>query len=73
MGPGRGQTEAVKHAVKIPEQGAKPYAPSGVIGNSAGSGVNDDAVAKIDALEKKLDELQVILDSLAEQPTDGPK
>ena len=66
MGPGRGQTEAGKHAVKIPEQGAKPYAPSGAIGNSAGSGVSGDAVAKIDALEKRLDELQVILDSLAE-------
>jgi hypothetical protein len=66
MEPGRGQTEAGKHAVKFPEQGVKPYTPSGAIGNSAGSGINDDAVAKVDALEKRLDELQAILDSLAE-------
>ena len=66
MGPGRGQTEAGKHAVKIPEQGAKPYAPSEAVRNSPGSGVSDDAVAKVDALEKRLDELQAILDSLAE-------
>ena len=63
MEPSRRETKAGEQAVKIPVEGAKSYAPSDAIGNSAGSG---DAVAKIDALEKRLDELQVILDSLAE-------
>jgi hypothetical protein len=67
MEPSRRETKAGEQAVKIPVEGAKSYAPSGAIGNSAGSGVNDDAVTKIDALERRLDELQVILDSLAEQ------
>jgi hypothetical protein len=62
MRPSRGQMEAGKHAVKIPEQGAKPYASSEAVGNSEGTGVSGDVVAKIDALEKRLDELQVILD-----------
>jgi hypothetical protein len=62
MRPSRGQMEAGKHAVKIPEQGAKPYVPSDAVGDSEGTGVSGDAVAKIDALEKRLDELQVILD-----------
>jgi hypothetical protein len=67
MEPSRRETKAGEQAVKIPVEGAKSYALSGAIGNSAGSGVNDDAVTKIDALERRLDELQVILDSLAEQ------
>ena len=63
MGPSRRETKAGEQPVKIPVEGAKF---SDAVGNSAGSGVSDDAVAKVDALEKRLDELQAILDSLAE-------
>jgi uncharacterized protein YceH (UPF0502 family) len=66
MEPSRRETKADEQSVKIPVEGAKSYALSDAIGNSAGSGVSDDAVAKVDALEKRLDELQAILDSLAE-------
>lgn len=66
MGPSRRETKAGEQSVKIPVEGAKSYALSDAVGNSAGSGVSDDAVAKVDALEKRLDELQAILDSLAE-------
>lgn len=66
MGLSRRETKAGEQPVKIPVEGAKSYALSDAVGNSAGSGVSGDAVAKIDALEKRLDELQVILDSLAE-------
>ena len=67
MEPSRRETKADEQSVKIPVEGAKSYTPSGAVGNSAGGGVSGDAMAKIDVLEKRLDELQVILDSLAEQ------
>lgn len=67
MRPSRKDREAGKQPAEMPQGGAESPEPGGPPGTGEDmpvSCVGDDALAKLDALEKRLDELQETLDKL---------